>query len=170
MQNSSKSSISKMKKVNCKIIQVLFQGRSETVQAAAHKYFSQRKEFTGALLLTKTGTRTASQNMLVPLYVGLFHAALARSKMSIPAGRGSAGCMGLHTPGKPATACPVLAAAQLSFCLCTEATRAESMLGGAGGGGAVMLLAQLVFFSPKSMWLLSPKQRKTFCWPVKSGD
>lgn len=40
MQDSSKSSISKMQKVNCKVIQVLFQGRSEMVQAAAHKYFS----------------------------------------------------------------------------------------------------------------------------------
>lgn len=103
-------------------MQVLFQGRSETVQAAAHKYFSWRKELMRAFLLTKTGTRAASQNTLVPLYVGLFHAVLARSKMSIPAGRGSAGCTGLHTPGKPATACPVLAAAQLSFCLRSEAT------------------------------------------------
>lgn len=67
MQDSSKSSISKMQKVNCKVIQVLFQGRSETVQAAARKYFSWRKEFTRALLLTKTGTRAASQNTLVPL-------------------------------------------------------------------------------------------------------
>lgn len=67
MQDSSNSSISRMQKVNCKVIQVLLQGRSGMAQAAAHKCFSWRKEFTRALLLTKTATRATSQNMLVPL-------------------------------------------------------------------------------------------------------
>lgn len=39
MQDSSKSSISKMQTVNYKVIQVLFQGRSGKVQAAVRKYF-----------------------------------------------------------------------------------------------------------------------------------
>lgn len=67
MQDSSKSSISKMQTVNCKVIQILFQGRSVMVQAAVSKYFSWRKEFRRAFLLTKTGTKTTSQNMLVAL-------------------------------------------------------------------------------------------------------
>lgn len=71
---------------------------------------------------------------------------------------------GFADPWETATAYPVPAAAQASFCLCTEATGAETSRDAAP--------PRLVgfFFFPRSMWLLALTLGKTFSWPVKSDD
>lgn len=85
-------------------------GKVRDGSGSCPQVFQLEKEFTRVVLLTKACTRATSQNMLVPLSVGLFHAVLTRSKVPTPAGRDSAGCMGLHTPGKqpPPTPCQQL--------------------------------------------------------------